>query len=269
VSTVVRTPSQGQPSGLVDLPDTGLLPLWQAQYSIVADWHGPRQPMEVGMFCKWPGSNPIASIGNSIPVAVARGEVGASSGTTTLAESWLAGGWRLTYAGGGGYKTLICDLVTQRLFLGVCDSVRVEAFRWRQTAWAAIAPTISAGADIGPSNGGAYDEPTCTQQIAIAAGIAANQPIPVPTAARYFSPLVALNTTSILTLWGGTNPDLYWQAGGTQVEYRIAARQITPAYPRYEVAATGSASPVTLTLHSNGVVLTSALMVGTRYYLQT
>lgn len=267
------TINNGNPANAIHLPDV-LQPLFGATWKGVCEWRlndgDVAEPLEVNLVANWPNDTVVTGF-LATPGFGVRGEIGFQSNGGLIFEPFLAAGWRVTYGGGGRQRVMVCDLCTQRLYLGVCDFVRIEALRWRQTTWPIVLPTLNLAAEVRSAQGGQYDEATATYAnlFATAAPITlSNGSFSIPPQARYYAPMVTPNQGfTPNAFWGTASPDLYWQLPGTQVEYRIASRQITPNYPRYELMINSTLAGTGL-VHSNGVNLAQALWVATRFYLQ-
>jgi hypothetical protein len=246
-------------SGVVQLPDNGISTPTQ-NTKLIAQWQGPERPCEIGLAVR-------GFLGyEGYPPPLVEGYTGKYfPGAPTQWEPWLAAGFRVTYGRAGLSRTVDLDLRTGRHYLGVCESVRIEAMRWRQTAWASVAGTVEVGADVGEASGGLYDEPTATILHTFPAAAAVSATALPPAQARFASPLVLPNATGV-AVWGSANPDLQFRGGGMQaVTYRFSSYQIVPPFPRLQLAMGGESQ--LFAVSSGGVVLATDLVVGVRYFL--
>lgn len=173
----------------LDAPSAFVDPL-RARPELVADWaavEGGMRPTEITLtvdreantateysFVAWAsGAIPelaMAPVGPIWPgvLAVAHGGgVDASVGTERVWESPNAGAFRITYSRAGVGRTVFCDLRSQRLYLGNCDLVRVEAMRWA-TSNTLLSDLLRdhevwrVSAHVGLAQGGVYDEAVLT-----------------------------------------------------------------------------------------------------------
>jgi len=258
-------------SGSILTSDPGVITplnaLQSAQKVCQLTRHAPR-PTELSLAVQTP-TNTIPSTTDAIfPPMEQQAWAGsyASSGITW--EPPNAGAWIINYGGSGAQKTLITDLVTQKLYLGSCEFVSVQAMRWRQTAWGVRElGSLVCFADIGDAGGGAYDEPTITAVQLFSAAAAINPAsaiLRVPQHARWWTPVV-VNGALNQYVWGGTNPAIQVGDGGQSAVVDTANYRWMPPLARFELMPQGAYSG--LTFSTGGVVLVNALYVGARFYL--
>jgi len=251
-------------SGYQTLTAVHAVPDGASRWTLCADWQawqsgaGPA-PIEVSMQVDTPPENQNASWPT---LQLVEAFVGGGAGNVT-AEAGLNGAWRITYGSGGFKRQVICDLRTQRLYLGICDAVRVEALQWYLNN--APDATVRVAADIGDAGGGYYDEPTVTYSAAAPAGVLSTEWF-APARARWWTPIIWATGGNY---WGaaGLFPALVFSAANdVRAEPAIG---YVPSSPRYELASDGSAPVPSITVDSQSVPAASFGRYGVRFWLST
>lgn len=187
---------------------------------------------------------------------------------TVIWESHIAGALRIIYGSQGVRRTLICDIRSMRLDLGVCDYITVEAMRWRHFAWSQIFGPFTLQADIGDKQGGHYDEPTATMLSLFQPALPVSQSMYIPPHAKWWTPIcatadISLPDTADGSIWGSTNPDLFWGSnGGQDFTLSPAAWRWTPPLARMELT-----NEIFMNVSSHGVNLVTIQWIGARFWL--
>lgn len=221
-------------------PAASVLP-GAAEQQLVAGWNGEAQPIEVALY-----SEQQDGVYN-FPTSFQPGYAGINS---LAASPPIPAYFVIEYGCGGIVRRRIVDLVTARVFLGVCDNVRITAARWRGTAsWGVMAFNLQVTASIAKAVGGSYDELQATQMFRGVAAGALSQVFNAPSGA-YAWQAGLFDAALSAPLWGTAQPDIYFFSGGEEVVYRIANYVIVPSVRRFKPPFNGS-----LFASSNGVVL--------------
>jgi hypothetical protein len=253
------------PQNQITLDDPGVTVPSNDRWIQIADWTGPTQPMEVCTGMAYVTDAPGGTVQFPRPTMEAYTGLVYGGAGGNVWEPWCAGALRITYGASGARKTLICDIRAQSLYLGNCDAVRVEALRWRQTAWGSNAPSFIASANIGQARGGAYDEPTATIVKLWASGGVAGQGLPVPGGARWYTPFIEGVSDIGTAIWGGTNPAIFFYGAAQTAIVDGANYRWLPPLARFEV---GFNSTWTFQMKIlSAAALTSDLWIGARFYL--
>jgi hypothetical protein len=221
-------------------PAAAVLPSGVPQ-EVVAGWNGEAQPVEVALYAE------SQDAVYNYPTFSRPAYVGMNDLT---ANPPIPAYFVLEYGCGGIVRRRIVDLVTARVFLGVCDNVRVLAARWRgNTSWSVMAFDLQVTASIAKAVGGSYDELQSTgyRRGTAAAALSASFSCPSGSYAWQAGVFDAALTAPI---WGTAQPDIYFSNGGEEVVYRIASYEIVPSVRRFKPPFNGS-----LFANSNGVVL--------------
>ncbi|MGP1665008.1 MAG: hypothetical protein ACTS5I_03645, partial [Rhodanobacter sp.] len=113
--------------GLLSSYPAGSLALSAAPVQLVAGWTSPiARPVEVALFAEY-------SSESAFPPPVSAGYVGSD---ITLQDPRNPAFFKIEYGCGAIVRTRYVDLQSARLYLGVCDNVRVSIKRWRgSTTW--------------------------------------------------------------------------------------------------------------------------------------
>lgn len=179
----------------------------------------------------------------------------------TVIESGNSGALRITYGRNGLAREIICDARSCRLYLGECDAVVVEAWRWTDDNSLTQIPTVNIAADICVAGGGEYDEATVTYLHTIESLIDFDITLPVPRHARWYTPIVQWDDTS---LWGTEFPDInFFGTAIAPFTFSPSNYLWIPSAPRLEVFQ----SP--LRIKSSDTITQSPITVGARFWIST
>lgn len=171
-----------------------------------------------------------------------------------------AGALRITYGRQGLTREIICDARSCRLYLGECDTVIVEAWRWTNNNSLTQIPTVNVAADICLAGGGEYDEATVTFIHTFYAYSDIDLTIPVPRHARWYTPIVQWDQSP----WGSDFPDINFMGDGVAPFIFSASNYLwLPSAPRLEIFQ----SP--LVIKSTGELTQSPVRVGARFWIGT
>lgn len=232
--------SPGNPVILAN-PAANVLP-GEATPNYVSEWRGVARPIEVSLYAE--GAGQVYQYPTSLRAAYA--------GINNIAQNPpIPAYFEIKYGCGGIVRRRIVDLYTARVFLGVCDSVEITAYRWRgsQAGWGVMAFDLQVNATIGEAVGGSYDELQQTQMTLAPAAAALNQVFSAPSGA-YAWQAGLFDGLLAAPLWGTAQPDIYFFSGGEEVVYRISNYQILPSVRRFKPPFNGS-----MFASSNGVAL--------------
>ena len=254
--------------GVIQLADAISTPAAAIWYKVAARLSKKPRPTEVRIDCAYLSNVLPTTTVPQFPDLAFLATVGQRNAAASIVwESGCCGALRITYGSEGVNRVLICDIKSQRLYLGACDYVTVEAMRWRSTAWAYISPTISLGADIGDCQGGAYDEATSTHIAGFAAATAISKSMYVPSHALSFTPILTPSLSGGNDLWGGTDPDVHFgMVGGQSVVLSPANYLWTPPLSRFPIFPGGG---FYLNVSTQTTVLVSDVWCGATFWLAT
>jgi len=254
--------ASGQKS--LPIPASAALP----SVELVAEWNDPDEdpnspgvPMEVSLRVQQPSnSGAYAITAGTTPRGLGECVAGylTTDSATSIELNSLNGYFTVSY-GSSLRPVLVTDLRTQRLYLGPCKSVRVDAKRWFSSVAPTYSGSLNVAVDIAPAGGGLYDEPTVTYAQIYAAASTPSASFVLPQGARYFTPLLGSSSA----MWGvGTTPNALFTGGATPVLYRPSVYGQVPVLPRYEIidAAYGGS-------WAASAALAAETLYGMRFYL--
>lgn len=251
-----RVLAQGK--ALVSDPPS-LVSITAAPKTLLVDWTAPvAESVEVALYSEFSAN------GGTIPICTP-----CYAGDLTVGQSPpIPAFFTIEYGFGGIVRRRVVDASSARIFLGVCDNVRVFVTRWLgSTAWPNMAQEqLLFSASVGVSSGGSYDELCSTVALLLPDAAAVDVSLQAPSGAYAWEAGVSSPDSGSGTgqLWGSTQPDLQFSGETTEaVTYRFATYQIIPSVRRFKVPWRG------LRIHTNTVVLTDTLAVFVRWYLNS
>lgn len=223
----------------------------------IAEWQGPARPIEVALYAEIPGLN-LQFPGRSQP---------GIAGNNNQFSPPVPAFFQLDYGCGSVARRRIVDAQSARLFLGVCDSVRITAGRWLGTTpWTfATQWSLITNGTIGEAVGGSYDELQSTSIIECETAVAIQESLTVPMGSYCWEAGVAAEGPGASNeYWGTAQPDIFFASDTEEVVYRAANYQVCPPFRRFKPPYAG-----TMYIHSGGAALIADLTVMVRWYLNS
>lgn len=211
--------------------------------NLVSEWSGEARPVEVALFAE------LASQVYSFPTRSQPGQAGSNSTFSPPIPAFF----QIDYGCGSIVRRRIVDAQSARIFLGVCDNVRVQAARWLgSTAWTFITQwTLTVSASIGEAVGGSYDELQSTSLWEAVNGAAFSTNFYIPAGAYSWEPGVAAEGPGTPNVfWGSAQPAIFFASDVEEVVYRAADYQVVPPFRRFKCPYNGS-----MYIHTNGVAV--------------
>lgn len=200
----------------------------------VVSWEGDAVPCEVALLCE-----PTSPSNLLFPLGSSGAFVGSMNPDYRL-NARDAGFFLLEYGIGLIKRTRTVDMRSARLFLGVCDYVRVIAVRYGEgsQAWPGGGSPVdfNVAASVGVAVGGSYDELTCTvEALVLATATLAETPVIVPAGTYAAECSVSTTPYGGEDVWGSTNPSVLFQSDLEQQLWKVATNVIIPPFRRIKV----------------------------------
>lgn len=230
-----------------------------AQPYLLAGWsHQLARPVEVALYADSPS---IARF----PAPALGAFVGSAVDASNVRNPRNAGFFKIEYGCGGVVRTRYVDLVSARLYLGVCNNVRVTAYRYKNglNAWGLANTDLLCTASIGESQGGAYDEMVSTTEVLVEAAATASAYINIPGGTYAIETGVDVwDGTILLNPWGTTNPDIFFESDLECQVYRLSTNALVPSLRRIKAGAFVYAS-------THSVAVVDALKLTVRSFMNS